>query len=30
MYGTVVECGVCMEWGYLLDNDVCVFCVMDE
>ena len=26
MYGTVVECPVCMEWGYLVASNECVYC----
>jgi len=27
MYGTTVECSVCMEWGYLVDSGVCLLCL---
>ena len=30
MYGTVVECGTCLEWGYLVDNDECIYCVIQR
>jgi len=30
MYGTIVECGTCMEWGYLVDNDECIYCVIQR